>query len=56
MGVPAGTAKIRTATTSKGRMMALKIVKLSDDLYSVSASPPDVREEWHLLSLSGEGI
>ena len=26
--------------------MALKIVKVSDDLYSVCATPPDVMEEW----------
>ena len=26
--------------------MALKIVKVSDDLYTVCASPPDVEEEW----------
>lgn len=26
--------------------MGLKIVKVSEDLYSVCASPPDVREEW----------
>jgi hypothetical protein len=26
--------------------MPLKIVKVSDDLYSVSATPPDVGEEW----------
>lgn len=27
-------------------MMALKIVRVSDDLYSVYATPPDVRQEW----------
>lgn len=27
-------------------MMALKILRVSDDLYSVSATPPDVRQEW----------
>jgi hypothetical protein len=26
--------------------MALKIVRISDDLYSVCATPPDVRSEW----------
>ena len=26
--------------------MALKIVRVSDDLYSVCATPPEVREEW----------
>lgn len=29
-----------------GEFMALKIVKVSDDLYSVIATPPDVNEEW----------
>jgi hypothetical protein len=29
-----------------GEFMALKIVKVSDDLYSVVATPPDVNEEW----------
>lgn len=26
--------------------MALKILRVSDDLYSVYATPPDVRQEW----------
>ncbi len=28
------------------KTMALRISKVSDDLYKVCASPPDVKEEW----------
>jgi hypothetical protein len=30
-------------------MMAIKVTKISDDLYTATATPPEVQEEWSTI-------